>query len=204
MNNLIVDGNTLKGAEIPGGNLEEILMNLMEHPSTSERVITKVYVNGENYSEEVPHAALEVERDAIESLELVTHSAEDLSLHFFQYGGYFIDTLRAALPKIVEAFRLGDEAEANEFLLSFLESFHLLVNMLEQTRQTMGLAEDANVAQDISLNQYLDKLSTALATMISLQEQGDWIFLADVLEFELDESLENLGKMLPLLTKSGH
>jgi len=204
MNSLTVDGTLMTAGEITGANLEEIIMTLMEHPSVVNRVITKVLVNGDTYSEEVPHAALDVEREEIDSLELVTHTAEEMSLHFLENGHYLVGVLRQALPKIVEEFRLGDETEANEHFLGFLESLHLLISMLEQTKLTIGLGEDIEVQDESSLNTYLEQLSETLGTLVSLQEQSDWIYLADVLEFELDGSLGDLIDLLPRLTKAGH
>lgn len=204
MNTLTIDGSTLTAGEISGGNLEEILYALLEHPQVANRVITKVLVNGDVYSEEVPHAALEVERKDIDTLELVTHSAEDLSLHFLENGHSLVDTLRQSLPKIVEEFRLGDEVEANEHFLGFLESLHLLICMLEQSKIAMGLGDDIEVAGHGSINGFLDQLSGILTNMVGLQEQSDWIYLADVLEYELDGALTDLRDLLPLLKKAGH
>lgn len=204
MNSLTVDGNSLSAGEIPGENLEEILSTLMEHPVVANRVITRVLVNGDQYSEEVPHAALEVERRQIDSLELVTHTAEDLCLHFLEHGHYFVETLREALPKIVDEFRLGDEMEANEHLLGFLESLHLLVSMLEQAKMSMGLGEEISVGDKGSLNDFLGGLGRTLSTMVGLQEQSDWIYLADVMEYELDGALADLIELMPLLKKAGH
>lgn len=204
MNNLTVDGTALAAAEIGGANLEEIIGALLEHPQVSNRVITKVIVNGAPYSEEVPHAALEVERGQIDTLELETHSAEDLSLHFLEHGHYLVNTLRQVLPKIVDEFRLGDETEANEHFLGFLESLHLLISMLEQSKLSMGLGDDIEVGPALSLNSFLDQLGETLGTLMTLQEQSDWIYLADVLEYELDGSLADLTDLLPLLKKAGH
>jgi hypothetical protein len=204
MNNLTIDGNSLSALEVDGANLEEIISNLMEHPAVGNRVITKVLVNGDDYNEEVPHAALEVLRSQINSLTLITHSAEELCLHFLENGNYFVETLRRALPKVVEEFRLGDENEANEHFLSFLESLHLTLNMVEQAKLAMGLVEDISVGDKGSLNDYLARLIQTLNTLSDLQEQSDWVYLADVLEFELDQSLAELIELLPLLKKAGH
>ena len=204
MNTLTVDGNNLPARDVAGANLEEIIASLLEHPAVGNRVITKVMVNGDSYSEEVPHAALEVERSQINSLDLVTHSAEELCLHFLEHGRYFVETLRQTLPKVVEEFRLGDESEANEHFLSFLESLHLVLSMVEQAKQGMGLGEDIAVGGQPSLNDYLTRLAGIFNTLVDLQEQSDWIYLADVLEFELDQALAELAELLPLLKKAGH
>lgn len=204
MDTLTVDGRNLTAQDVAGANLEEIIMSLMEHPAVNNRVITEVLVNGDAYSEEVPHAALEVSRDQINRLDLVTHSAEDLCLHFLEHGHYFVETLRLALPKVVEEFRLGDEAEANEHFLSFLESLHLTLGMVEQAKTALGLGEDIAVDGKGSLSGYLGRLSQTLSSLVTLQEQSDWIYLADILEYELDQALVELTELLPLLKKAGH
>lgn len=204
MNTLTVDGSSIIAGEIGGSNLEEILCTLMEHPQVANRVITKVLLNGDIYSEEVPHAALEVERGDIDSLELVTHSAEDLGLHFLENGHYLVEALRQVLPKIVDEFRLGDELEANEHFLGFLESLHLLISMLEQSKMVIGLGDDIEIGRHGSINGFLDQLGGILSTMVGLQEQSDWVYLADVLEYELDGALADLTELLPLLKKAGH
>jgi hypothetical protein len=204
MNTLTVDGSNLPAQEVAGANLEEIIASLMEHPAVGNRIITQVLVNGDHYQEEVPHAALEVDRSQIKSLDLVTHSAEDLCLHFLENGHCFVETLRLALPKVIQEFRLGDENEANEHFLSFLESLHLTLGMVEQAKLAMGLGEDIEVGGQGSLNDYLTRLADILNNLVGLQEQSDWIYLADVLEYELDQALVELVELIPLLKKAGH
>lgn len=204
MQNLTVDGQSLTASEIDGANLEEILLSLMEHPCTNGRVITGVRLNGEPYSEEVPHAAIEVDRTAIESLSLDTLTLEDMGVNFLRTGPAYLATLLEALPKIVENFRLGDEREANEHFLNFLEALHLLMTLLEQTRHVLGIWEGGDNEEASSLNQYLDSLVGILNNLVSLQEQKDWIYLADVLEYELDDSLRRLAALLPILCQGRH
>ncbi|MDR1164373.1 MAG: hypothetical protein LBO66_00605 [Deltaproteobacteria bacterium] len=201
---LTIDGQELAATEIVGANLEEILLTLLEHPSTSGRVITGVLLNGQPYSEEVPHAALEVDRSSISSLSLDTRTLEDMGLNFLKVGPRYLETLLEALPKIVETFRLGDDHEANEHFLNFLEALQLLMSMLEQTRHVLNLWQGGDGENSSELSVYLDSLVEVLNTLISLQEQKDWIFLADVLEYELADSLKNLARILPLLSQGGH
>ncbi|MDR1051507.1 MAG: hypothetical protein LBP95_10630 [Deltaproteobacteria bacterium] len=204
METLTVDGQNLVASDIVGSNLEEILINLMEHPSTSGRIIKKIYLNGEQYFEEVPHAALEVGRTEIDTLNLDTLTMEDMGLNFLKTGPAYLDTLLEALSRIVETFRVGDEQEANEYFLNFLEALHLLMTLLEQTRYVLGLWQGADDERASSLNQYLDSLVGILNDIINLQEQKDWIYLADVLEYELQDSLRRLAAILPTLCQRGH
>ncbi|MDR1677049.1 MAG: hypothetical protein LBS44_01500 [Deltaproteobacteria bacterium] len=204
MENLVVDGQNILANEINGANLEEILLNIMEHPSTSGRIIRQIVLNGQPYLEDVPHAALEVPRAKIESLNLDTLTLEDMGLNFLKTGPAYLETLLEALTKIVEAFRLGDEQEANEYFLNFLEALHLLMTLLEQTRYVLGLWQGSDDESASSLNQYLESLATLLGNVLSLQEQKDWIYLADVLEYEFQDSLRRLAAILPTLCHAGH
>jgi hypothetical protein len=204
MERVTIDGHNFVANEIAGANLEEILLNILEHPSTSGRVITGVVLNGEPYSEEVPHAALEVERESIKSLELDTLTMEEMGKAFLSQGPGYLGTLLEALPRIVESFRMGDEQEANEHFLNFLESLQLLMSMLEQSRQALNLWQGSDEADGSDLSLFLESLVEVLNTLISLQEQKDWIFLADVLEYELTDSLKRLAELLPQLSQSSH
>ncbi|MDR2422715.1 MAG: hypothetical protein LBE01_04985 [Deltaproteobacteria bacterium] len=204
MESLIVDGQEMAATDVGGANLEEILVNLMDHPVINGRVITGVYLNGAPYVEDAPHAALEVERQSISTLSLNTLTVEDLGLGFLEAGPSYLNAIVEALPKIVENFRLGDEQEANEHFLNFLEALHLLMTMLEQTRHVLGLWQGQNADGASALNQYLESMVEILNTLINLQEQKDWIFLADVLEYEMTDSLNELKELLPRLREKGH
>ncbi|MDR2368786.1 MAG: hypothetical protein LBF58_11915 [Deltaproteobacteria bacterium] len=204
METLTVDGQNIVASEITGSNLEEILLNLMDHPSTSGRIIKRIFLNGEPYTEDVPHAALEVPRGTIGTLMLDTLTMEDMGLNFLKTGPAYVETLLEALTKIVEAFRLGDEQEANEYFLNFLEALHLLMTLLEQTRYALGLWQGSDDENNSNLNEYLESLAELLTSVLSLQEQKDWIYLADVLEYEFQDSLRRLAAILPALCRSGH
>jgi hypothetical protein len=204
METLTIDGLEMTATEIPGSNLEEILLNLMEHPATNGRIICTVVLNGSPYSEEVPHAALEVDRSSIATLSLDTLTLEDMGLNFLKSGPRYLETLLEALPRIVESFRLGDEQEANEHFLNFLEALQLLMSMLEQTRHVLNLWQGGEGENSSELTGYLDSLVEILNTLIALQEQKDWVFLADVLEYELADSLRLLATILPRLSQAGH
>lgn len=204
MNCLTVDGTNLSAGDITGANLDEILINLMEHPNVVNRTITKVLINGDPYREEVPHAALEVERHQITSLELITHSEEEIGLHFLEHGHFYTNTLREVIPKIVEEFRLGDEVEANERFLSFLEPLHLLLNMLDHTKDIIGVSDDLELGDKGTFSSFMAKLLETLNQLIALQEQSDWVYMADVLEYELDTFLADLTEILLIMKQEGH
>ncbi len=199
-----IDGQPIDAASIEGNNLEEILIVLQERHISADRLVGDVLLNGESYSEDLPHAAVEILRTDIETLELVTRSPEDIAVHFLKNGAHLIDSMAVSLPKITEMFRMGDEAEANEHFLRFLESLHLLVNMLSQVGNVISIRFDLPVGEHDSLNQNLNKLADILTNLLDIQEKKDWIFLADLLEYELTPQLDELRELLPHLRETAH
>jgi hypothetical protein len=79
-----------------------------------------------------------------------------------------------------------------------------MMSMLEQTRHILGLWQGQSSDSSSALNHYLETMVEVLNTLLNLQEQGDWIFLADVLEYEMADSLNDLKELLPKLINKGH
>lgn len=201
---IVIDGKPVEEVQVSGENLEEVLVELQEHHVSPERLIGEVILNGRSYSEDLPRASVEVARSDIQSLELVTRSAEEIAMHFIEHGSNIVDSMLASLPRITEMFRLGDESEASEHFLRFLESLHLLVSMVEKAGRAVALRFDLPIGDRESLNERMQKLAGILTQLLSIQEQSDWIYLADVLEYELTPELENLGALLPELKRQAH
>ncbi len=193
---ITINGKKLDSGAIHGQNLEEILSEIQEKHINGS-IVGEVMVNGNSYLEDVPHAALELSHDDIHTLELTTRTDEEIARHFIENGGYVVDTLLAALPKIVEMFRLGDETEANEYYLHFLESLQLMLNMLDYTTQTLQIDFQNEFEDSETLEQKMERFSEVLSELLHIQEQNDWIYLADVLEYELNKELIDFKTILP-------
>jgi hypothetical protein len=192
---------SINGAEIrediPGDNLEDILIHLRQRHLNDDHAVSQVLVNGVQYSEDMPHAAMEVDRASIQTLELSTLTPEDIAEHFLHNGAALINALLGSLPQITEMFRLGDEAEANEHFLRFLESLHLLISMLDKVGSVLEVKYNLQVGDQGSLNERLQRLAGSLEQLLDIQEQSDWVYLADILEYELTPDLEDLSRYFP-------
>jgi len=200
---IIIDGQALEPDKIVGNNLEEILV-MIQDEHIPENIISQVQVNGQNYNEDVPHAATEIAREDIDSLELTTLSAEYIALHFMEHGESVVDSLLAAIPQIVEDFRLGDEMEANEHYLIFLESLHLILNMVERTCSVLNIDFSEELKDRPSMDRNMERLSEVMSEMLRIQEENDWIYLADLLEYEMAQELQSLKQTLPRLRDKRH
>ena len=200
---VIINGQDVEAERIPGGNLEEILGEIQEH-QVDGNVVGQVMVNGEDYNEDVPHAAVELERSDIDTLELTTRTAEEIAVHFIENGGLIIESMLSALPRIVEMFRLGDETEANEHYLNFLESLHLLMGTLENVGGILDLNFHASSDGSDSIEESMEKISDVMSDLLRIQKENDWIYLADILEYDLTSELKVFQAALPRISVTRH
>ena len=199
-----IDGQALQDSLVTGENLEEILVNLQEHHLPTDRMVGDVLINGRSYSEDVPHAAVEVDRSQISTLELVTRTPEEIASHFINHGGQLLNLLLDALPHITDMFRMGDETEANEHFLRFVESLHLMLTMLDQAGSFLNIGFESAIGEHGSVDDRLHNLASTFSRLIEIQENSDWIYLADILEYELTPELETLALVMAGLRSQAH
>ena len=157
------------------GNLEEVLQEILRNKIGGEKIVWTVRLNGENYSEKSPHDARKIKIGDIHTLEIGTTDKTEICRSFLENGGMIFDDLCESAEKISGLFRMTDEKEANRHFVKFLESYRDLIQML---RQGEGIIKLDFQEKLVSLEKIADEI-------IAAQEKGDWIMLADLLEYEL-------------------
>jgi hypothetical protein len=182
-----------------GNNLEDILKKIVSEHVQPGKVITRVKINGSGYSEENPHDAAHVPLKDIETLEIDTMSAEEIARHFFTNGGKYLDLLIKGAEKISELFRIADETEANEHYVEYLENLRLFLQMIAQCTDVLNLDLSVMPFQEATVKDEVQKLSGVMDQMLKVQEDEDWVMLADLLEYELIPSLKEWNGILALL-----
>ena len=76
--------------------------------------------------------------------------------------------------------------------------------MLEKAGRALAIRFDQPGRDSESINERLGKLAGTLSQLANIQEQSDWIYLADILEYELVPEMETLRDFLPNLLERAH
>jgi len=195
-----------KSIELEGpqdNNLEEILTRVMSEHVQLGKVITGVRLNGTGYSEKNPHDAVNIPLKDIRTLEIDTMSAEEMARHFFENGEQYLDILIKGGEKISELFRIADETEANEHYAEYLENLRLFLQMIAESKEAFHLNFSAIPFQNATVGDEVRKLSNVMDQMLKVQENEDWVMLADLLEYELIPLLKGWDQILALLREQG-
>jgi hypothetical protein len=198
-----LDRKSIELEGLQGSNLEEILMRVMSEHVQPGTVITGVKLNGAGYSEKKPHDAEDVPVKDIKTLEIDTMSAEEMARHFFHNGGKHLDLLIKGAEKISELFRIADETEANEHYSEYLENLRLFIKMVAESKEALRLNFSAIPFQNATVEDEVQKLSNVMDQMLKVQENEDWVMLADLLEYELIPLLKEWNEILAVLQDKG-
>ena len=197
---ILLDQQNTAIEESSVNNLEEILVKVMSDLIRPGQVITTVKLNGEVYSEENPHDAVRISLSEIETLEIDTMATDEIAWRFLDSGVEQVDMIIQGAQKISELFRIADEGEANEEYANFLESLRLFLQMVAEVKAILNL-DLASAFKGRTVEDRVQKLSEMMDQILHVQEEEDWIMLADLLEYELIPLLEEWKSILPLLKK---
>ncbi len=113
------------------------------------------------------------------------------------------DTILEALPEAAEActalsgfilqsanhLRSGEIQEGNELLSKVLDDFSVLVSFLEDVRRCEPFAEEGRKDSIETLDQESREMADLLKVAVGAQESEDWVYLADILEYEFSQKL---------------
>lgn len=196
---ILVDHERVEFEPSKARNLEEVIIKLMADKIQANNVITAVRLNGEFYSEKVPHDASKVPIRDIRTLEIETMSLEEVAWHFLIQSARQLDLLKENAKQVSELFRVADQSEANEQYAAFLESLRLFIQMLNEVQAILNLDFAPIAYKDGTIETKVEALLNLIDRMHKVQEEEDWVMLADLLEYELVPLLEEWKSILSLL-----
>jgi hypothetical protein len=175
---IIIDGQRSPLEVANFENLEQIIDKVMEDERMRSRVVTDVLVNNEAFSEIYPHQAEDMEAAHIDRVEIVSVSALEMAQNITRELYKVVTLMGKAGMRVAECFRMADDAQALELYGDLLEVNRDFLTMVGVLRNefAMGSSED--------FENSLADLSSLFSEMIEIQENEDWILLADLLEYE--------------------
>lgn len=182
----------LNGLEIRGGDTElptvgEILDQLRSEIGEKGKVVTAIAVDGELLQEDPQREKLEGRPPSeVERIELTVEEPKSLLAKGLTDTRDFLQSLRGDLTKTATAFRLGDELTANNNFAGCLDDLKLALTGMNAAARLPGV-EDETAPLRQSLMSSNTRLLPMLDTMYKAQAAGDYVTLADGIEYDLTE-----------------
>ncbi len=101
-----------------------------------------------------------------------------------------------------EHLRSGEIQEGNELLSKVLDDFAVLVSFLEDVRRCTPFQEGGRNDSIDALDQESREMAGLLNMAVGAQENEDWVYLADILEYEFSQKLGSWDGLLKGMAQS--
>jgi len=182
-----IDGKKLDGFDLKNySNLEEVIYEIMENHVPGNRLITEVKVNDITFSERWPGEAKVIPLDKIYKLEFLTKPLEFIADKFLEDLPNKLDEIVTGLKEAAELYRVADEQEANLNFVKVINALRDFINFIAQLKRVNIIEWDK-----LNLEEDYQKLINLMDEMLDVQEDEDWILLADLIEYELAPLMES-------------
>lgn len=181
---IVIDGNKTDLDISSFENLEQIFEKVMSSGQLDDRIVTDVLVNDEPFSEIYPNQSEDIETSEIDTLEIKSSSAVEMAGAITLELYKVVNIMAGGGKQVAELFRQADDAEALE----------LYQDLLDVTRDFLGmvgiLREQFSLKKNVDFEKVVEDFSSLFTEMTEVQENEDWILLADLLEYEFLPSVE--------------
>lgn len=190
---IVIDGKET-GLEINNfGNLEELLVKVVEGDYLNNRMVTDVYVNQESFSEIYPHQAEDIPAQEIRSVEIVSVPVPEMAVNITRELYKVVRLMSEGGRTVADLFRQADDSEALELYQDLLDVTRDFLGMIGVLRDEFSLRDSA------AFNNNVEELTSLFSEMVEVTENEDWILLADLLEYEFLPAVDKWKKVIAQL-----
>jgi hypothetical protein len=193
---IIIDGQRSPLEVHQFENLEQIIEKIMEDRRMHSRIVTDVLVNDEAFSEIYPHQAEDMEASYIKRVEIVSVPASEMAQDITRELYKVVTLMGKAGRQVADLFRQADDDQALEIYGDLLDVNRDFLNMVGVLRSEYA----ADTSEEFEAS--LSDLSSLFSELIEIQENEDWILLADLLEYEYLPVVEKTKNMVARLRDS--
>ena len=165
------------------GDLEGLIVHVMENKGVVEGIIVNVKVDGVGFSEAYDHQARDMGLETIRTVHVSTVSAEWFSSQFLSQASVYIDHLKKGFKRSIRLLRENDK-NGNGFaiLASSLDTLSALKNHLRNVRDVVE-----NADQETGI---WDRFESIAELVGQAQKDSNPFLVADLLEEQVLPFLE--------------
>jgi hypothetical protein len=199
-----------EGIQFFGQLLEKLSLRAQDEGGS----VLSVKVNGTDVTGRDRSQLDELPLGEVQQLEVNTGDPKVLARATLYSVADFLEKLLTELQSTAELFRLGNSERSAKSFLRCIDGLQVFMHTLESCRRLLGISYElilipsSGSAENLtSVAENRRALFSILDSMIEAQSDQDWILLADMIEFELVQALEDWREIIPAVlekTKPEH
>ncbi|MDP6978832.1 MAG: hypothetical protein QF570_09565 [Myxococcota bacterium] len=170
-------------------NLAEVLQRSDRSGEAEAHLYTHIRIDGLDLPEDSFSRLDEISIAGVERIEVESRPSIEIAISSLRHSAEYIVPVRRAVDRVVGLFRRGRSDEANDLLADLSDSLGILVAAVTGTANVIPETAERLLTPIQELVEWLD-------AVINGQGNGDWVYVADLLEYEIDPRLEDWGRAM--------
>jgi hypothetical protein len=172
-----INGAETQDSCFEGETLGEVLKEILK--SRQNSYVRRVWLDGKEVSSDTQDT-LKTSSTSFGLLELELAQFQDLLANNLTNAKDYLERLIPGFQKAADLFRMGNEQEANQYYLQILDG----IEWFSQVVLTIVNAHK-NKPKVKNLEEQQKKLTGLVAQMLEVNQNQDWVLMADLLEYEM-------------------
>jgi hypothetical protein len=123
--------------------------------------------------------------DNREKIEIYTGTLNEIARESIAEASTYLDRVEAATPDLASSFQISPGPESFESLRQLYEGLYWLNLLMDKLETSFHISLDNIRIQDVPAREHHQKFISVLKQMIDSHERGDFILIADLLEYEI-------------------
>ena len=181
----------------------EFIQVLLEKHVKKNHGITKITLDGQNRSEVLTQQMSNNLPDNIQILEITTKDSYSITQDGFSKAYTLIESIREEVNKTADLYRSGEIKDASNRIIKVMEAIRPIINFINSVGMNFSLNFDnINFDQTTTLREKIETFHLSLQELIAAQQKKDYVEIADFLEYQLSDDLQEWHKVLQILLKA--
>ncbi|GAB4268697.1 MAG: hypothetical protein Kow0029_04170 [Candidatus Rifleibacteriota bacterium] len=181
--------------------MSELVNTVEESLKGSGSTIVEIISDGESYSPDDHEKLEELKIVEFNKIELICLTAQQMVKVAIEDGGEGIDHLEELAMEVSADLRVGKIKDAMDKYLQFIDGVEWLTTMLRNADRAFASAM-AESSLEADRQELITRLAEQTDGIRSSQESEDWVGLADLLEYEFPEILQDAKHLFKKLLDS--
>jgi hypothetical protein len=173
----------------PGfSSLDGILKYIEENHLPPDNVVRQIQIDGLPLLPAERNAVPFDIREGIEKrqkVEITTGSLREIACESVRESIAYLDRIEPVIPSLASSFQAFPGPEAFENLKELYSGFYWLNLLLDRLEKNFRLSFWETSLQGSSFREYQQKFMSVMQQLVGSQEKGDFVLVADLLEYEV-------------------
>ncbi|MCP4218456.1 MAG: hypothetical protein GY765_27725 [bacterium] len=181
-----------------GNFFQKLLQN--ENYIQKDHGIVEIFLDGADSLHVMLDESEQIMPDTIGEIKISTKDSLSITKGGFTKVNHLIGSIKAEIGESADLFREGKIQEASSKIVKIMEAIKPMINFINSVGMSFAMNfDEIQFIPGTSLRTKVEYFIKSLTELVTAQEKKDYVELADYLEYQLSEDMDDWEKVVALL-----